>query len=96
MFRVKPLPIGNIVDKIVRDEGLATPLMERRAVEAWNSVAGELIAKVTKNKFMRNGTLFIEIQSPAIRTEVMMRRSSFIAQLNERVGGATVLNITVY
>ena len=39
---------------IIRQNGLETPLLQKRLIEAWDNIAGEMIAKYTTEKYIRN------------------------------------------
>ncbi len=96
MFRVKPQAIGDIIGDFLKEEGLEGQLLERRAVDAWDDIAGPAVAARTKKKFMKNQTLFVEIDSPALRSDLFMRRKSLVESLNAKVGSRVVKNIKFY
>ncbi len=96
MYRQTPQAIGDIINELLRHEGLETPLLQRRATEAWDSVVGEVVSAHTTKKFIKNQTLFVEIDSPALRTEVMMSRGNYATRINQVVGSFVVANIRVY
>ncbi len=96
MFRLQPETIGDIVNELLRREGLETPLQQRRLLAAWDDLVGPLIAKNTTNRYIKNQTLFVNISRPAIRTEVKYRSSQLVAQLNAATGAFIISNIVVY
>ena len=78
---------------IIRQNGLETPLLQRRLLEAWDTVAGELIAKYTTEKYIRNQDLCVHIENPALRSEVSMINTELICKLNNAVGGQIIREI---
>mgnify|MGYP001745406637 FL=1 len=44
MFRRDVKPLGEILLKLLRDEGLETPLQQKRLIDAWETVAGPMVA----------------------------------------------------
>lgn len=96
MFRRKPQDIESLVRQIIRDNGMETPLLQRRLVHLWDEVAGDLVASYTESKEIRNQTLWVKIQNPAVRADLQMRRTQLIAQLNNRVGASIISDIKVY
>ena len=46
--------ISNILGRFLREEGLETPLLEQRALQAWPEVVGEAIARYTSDLRIRN------------------------------------------
>ena len=93
MFRQHPLKVSDLMRVIIRQNGLETPLLQRRLVEAWDTVAGELIAKYTTEKYIRNQDLCIHIENPALRSEVSMMKTELICKLNNAVGGQIIREI---
>ncbi len=96
MFKVKPQAIGDIVNEIVRSGGLETPLLQKRVIDAWDEVVGEFVTQHTKNKYIKNQTLFVKISSPALRSDLMMRREALITTLNKKVGSFVIFEIKFY
>ncbi len=96
MYKQKPLPVGRILDRVIREEGLETPLLQKRVVDAWDEVAGEFAARHTKSKFIKNQTLMVKIDSPALRSDLLMRRAKIAESLNERVGAFVIADIRIY
>ncbi len=80
----------------LRREGLETPLLQRRAVDAWNNVVGAGVARYTGEKFIKNQTLFVKIQSPALRQDLTMMRSQLVKRINEAVGSMVIADVRIY
>ena len=78
---------------IIRQNGLETPLLQRRLVESWDAIAGELIAQYTTEKYIRNQDLCVHIENPALRSEVSMMKTELIRKLNNAVGGQVIREI---
>ena len=89
---------------VLRNQGLETPLQQRRLINAWNEVISEkfdteisqLIIESTESKDIRNQTLWVKILSPAIRQELQMRTSDLVATLNNKAGSYLISNIKFY
>ena len=45
MFRRKPQEVEDLVRQILRANGLETPLLQRRLLQAWDDVAGPAVAQ---------------------------------------------------
>lgn len=91
MFRRKVEPLDNVLHLWLRRNGLETSLQQRRLLAAWEEVAGATIARYTTNKYIRNQTLFVQISSPALRTELGMMRKALLAKLNQKAGGTQIV-----
>ena len=93
MFRQHPLKISDLMRVIIRQNGLETPLLQKRLIEAWDNVAGEMTAKYTTEKYIRNQDLCVHIENPALRSEISMMKTELIAKLNNTVGGQVIRDI---
>ena len=96
MFKRNFENIGNIILKNLRDQGLETPLLQKRLIEAWPLVAGEAIAHYTTDVRISNQTLFVKLSIPALRADLSMRRYEFVKRLNEYVGNQVIADIRFY
>lgn len=77
----------------LRSQGLETPLMQKRLIDAWPVVAGEPISRYTVDVSIRNQTLFVRLRIPALRADLNMRRQEFVWKLNNHVGAQVIADI---
>ena len=96
MFKRSVLPLDDIVNQLLRQEGLETPLNERRLIDAWETVAGATIARYTTEKFIRNQVLFVNILNPALRSELSMMKTLLVDRLNAVIGARVITDIRIY
>lgn len=96
MFRREVLPIDKIVNMFLRQNGLETPLLQKRLVDAWDSMAGKTIARYTEDKFIRNQVLYVKISSPAMRSDLSMIRTELVNKLNQHVGARIIIDIKFF
>lgn len=93
MFRREVQSIKDLVMRNLRVQGLETPLLQKRLVEAWPIVAGEAIAHYTTGVSIYNQTLFVRISMPALRSDLSMRRMDLVKKLNDYVGAQIICDI---
>ena len=93
MFRREVKDIKELILRNLRQQGLEMPLLQKRLVEAWPVVAGELINSYTLNTYITNQTLCVHLSSPALRSDLAMRRQEFVNRLNEYVGNQVIADI---
>ncbi len=96
MFKREVLPIDKIVNMFLRQNGLETPLLQKRLVDAWDSMAGKTIARYTEDKFIRNQVLYVKISSPALRSDLSMIRTELVNKLNQHVGARIIIDIKFF
>ena len=70
MFKREVKSIKELVMQNLRTNGLETPLMQKRIVDAWPEVAGDFIARYTLNVYIENQTLVVRLSSAALRQEI--------------------------
>lgn len=78
---------------MMRDQGLETPLLQKRLIDSWASVVGEDIAQYSKPICIRNQTLYVEVANPALRSDMYMWRSRLVMLLNEQVQAQIITDI---
>ena len=93
MFRRDVKNIKDLVMQNLRENGLETPLLQKRLVDAWPEVAGPSVARFTREVSIYNQVLYVKLSSPVLRTELSMRRQSYIDKLNHLVGARIIPDI---
>ena len=93
MFRREVKDIKELILRNLRQQGLEMPLLQKRLVEAWPVVAGELINSYTLNTYIKNQTLYVKLSAPALRADLSMRRQEFVKRLNDYVGSQLISDI---
>ena len=77
----------------MKNNSLDTPLKQRRLVNFWDEVAGPIAARYTTEKYIKNQTLFVKIMNPALKADLLMRRTELQSQLNAKVGSLIINEI---
>lgn len=85
--------VGDVIRRLLRQEGLETPLNEYRLIEAWKDVVGSVIARYTMNLYIKNQVLYVHLSSSVLRQELSMSRTLLIRNLNAQVGSQVIVNI---
>ncbi|MBR1428585.1 MAG: DUF721 domain-containing protein [Prevotella sp.] len=96
MFKRDVLPVADVVNMFLRQNGLETPLLQNRLVDAWDEVAGKAVARYTEDKYIRNQVLFVKLTSPALRSDLSMMRTALVDKLNQYVGARIIVDIRFY
>ena len=85
--------LGNVLRRLLRQQGLECPLNEFRLVDAWKDVVGPAITRYTTNLYIKNQTLFVHLSSSVVRQELMMSRQILVRNLNAKVGSQVIVDI---
>ncbi len=96
MFKRDVKNITDLLNQFLRTQGLETPLLQRRVIEAWDEVVGPTVARYTGDKFIKNQTLFVKIVNPALRQDLSMMRGRLVQRLNGRVGSMVIADVRIY
>lgn len=93
MFKRSVQSVKDIILQALREQGLETPLNQKRLVEAWPQVVGPVIARYTLNTYIYNQTLYVRLSSPALRADLSMRRQELTQKLNAFVGEQVITDV---
>ena len=70
-------------------------LDEQKAIQYWPQVVGQFIASHTIDLSIKNGVLYVRVDSDALRNELSYSKSLLMKNLNERVGKEVVAEIVL-
>lgn len=93
MFKRDVQQIKDLIMRNLRAQGLETPLLQKRLMDSWAEVAGDMVAEYTQDLQIRNQTLYVHITNPALRANLSMMRSELVKKLNEQVGTQVIADI---
>ena len=93
MFKRDVQSLKTLILRNLRAQGLETPLLQKRLVEAWPQIAGTMVQRYTLNTYIFNQTLFVQLSSPALRSELSMHRQELIDKLNAYAGSQVITDI---
>ena len=80
----------------LRQEGLETPLLEYRITQAWPEVMGAVISRYTRQVFVREGKLQVQLTSAPLRQNLMMEHKRIAQKLNEHVGSQVISDVCFF
>ena len=93
MFKRDVKGIKDLILRNLRTQGLETPLLQKRLIDAWPTVMGDVIAGYTQNLYIKNQTLFVHLTSPALRADLSMQRQEIVRRLNGSVGSQVIAEV---
>ncbi|MBR6140629.1 MAG: DUF721 domain-containing protein [Bacteroidaceae bacterium] len=80
----------------LREQGLETPLLEYRIMQAWPDVMGATISRYTKQVFIREGKLHVQLTSAPLRQNLMMEHKRIAQKLNAHVGSYVISDVCFF
>jgi predicted nucleic acid-binding Zn ribbon protein len=93
MFRKDVKNIGELILRNLRSQGLETPLLQKRLVDAWPTVMGDMVAGYAQEVYIRNQTLWVHLTSPALRADLSMMKQDIVKKLNAAVDSQVIADI---
>lgn len=94
MIKTKVQPFQEAMMAFLRAEGLETPLLEYRVTQAWTEVMGMAIGRYTKQVYVRNAVLYVQLSSPALKQNLMMEHKLIAQKLNNHVGSYVISDVS--
>lgn len=91
----KELPLKNVLQSWFDEHEIPADFNAGEIIAAWEDLTGDLVKKLTKKVFIENKTLYVYVNSPALKTELMMIRSELCEKLNDRLTGSRVKAIII-
>lgn len=85
--------LGDVIRELLHDYNLEGKLSQARIIEAWPKVTGDMITKHTRDLFIKGRTLFVYLDSPALKNELSYSKSKILEELNKHVGEEVITNI---
>lgn len=95
MRRSETVKIREIVQAILKEQGIEGKMAENRLLNSWNELLGKTIANSTQEIYINNNTLFVHLRSSVIRHQLMMIKPDLIKRLNEKAGVDIIENIVL-
>ena len=88
-------PLGELIKEFFEQHRGSNYLDEMTVVNSWSKVVGPFIASHTIDLSIKNGVLFVRVDSDALRSELSYSKSLLMKNLNEMVGKEIVKEIVL-
>ena len=93
MIKNKPKQLGDLLMQFLRAEGLETPLLEHRIINAWTDVMGDTISRYTSELYIKNSILWVKLKSPALKQNLLMMHGDITRKLNAYVQSQVITDV---
>lgn len=95
MKKEKSRILALIIDEYIKEQGLQDGLQRIRIFKTWDLVVGERVAKMTLDKFFKDGVLYCTIGSSMIRSQLSFRKDDIRVQINKMLNSNLINNIVL-
>ena len=89
------IPIGKAIDKKIKKMKIAIPIRQWEAVSQWENIVGETIANHTRAEKVLYGKLFISVDSPTWRNELMFQKNELLGKINSKLKDVKIKEIVL-
>ena len=78
--------IGQAIRQLLKEYHLKPKFDEANVIASWERIAGKPVAKRTKRIYVRNKVLFIELDSPAMKSDLSFHKNHLLKTLETEFG----------
>lgn len=93
MPRTNEQSLGDVIREFLHAYNLEEKLNEQRLMKSWEAIVGKMVAKHTKNLYIHNKVLFVQMDSSALKNELVYSVGKIIGDLNREVGTVVISDI---
>jgi predicted nucleic acid-binding Zn ribbon protein len=78
--------IGQAIRQLLKEYHLKPKFDEANVVASWERIVGKPVAKRTKRIYIRNKVLFIELDSPAMKSDLSFHKNHLLKTIETEFG----------
>ena len=93
--KYEPQSISKVLDEILESKSLRTGIIHVRINELWHEIMGANITHYTEKIILKGNTLFVSLNSPALRVELSYGKEKIIKMMNKQLGSEKIKKIVL-
>ncbi len=93
MRRSNTQSLSEVLKEYIQQNRIEGKLKEVDVVQGWENLLGKTIAHYTRNIYIRNKILYVDISSAVVKNELFMMREEICRRINENAGSEVVQKI---
>jgi predicted nucleic acid-binding Zn ribbon protein len=90
MHSSNEITLKEAIEQLLKAYKLEDKILETKLISSWESVTGKVIVKHTKHLYIRKKKLFVKLDSPALKNELIYSRQQLLDLLNKEVGSKVI------
>ena len=87
--------IANVIKDYLKEAQIEGKLKEIQVVNSWEELVGKVIARRTNRIYIKNGKLYLHMNSSIVKNELLMHREGIIERINTNAGEEIVKEIVI-
>ena len=87
--------IGKAIEEMLKSYHLKSRFDEANLVSSWERLVGKPVAKRTRKIFLRDRVLFVELDSPAMKSDLNFHKSQILELFSKEFGPDRIKEIII-
>ena len=96
MKKGNEISLGDAIDEMITTLKLGSGLYEAKIQSSWEKVMGKTIARYTKSINLKNGKLYLTIESASLKNELFYSRDKIKEIYNKELGAEIIKEVLIY
>ncbi|MFV0590224.1 MAG: DUF721 domain-containing protein [Draconibacterium sp.] len=90
MRRSNTQSLSEVLKEYIEHTRIERKLKEVDVVQGWETLLGKTFAHYTRNIYIRNRILYVEISSAVVKNELFLMREEICRRINENAGSQLI------
>jgi predicted nucleic acid-binding Zn ribbon protein len=95
MRRSNTQNLGQLLKDFVREQRIDGKMKELEVVEYCQEMLGQTMGRYLRQISVREGVLYLDLESSVVRSELMMLREELRTRLNEKAGEEVIRKVVL-
>lgn len=87
--------INKVFEKLIKKYGIEPEIRQNEALFLWKKVVGENISNHTKPEKVTYGKLYVKVDSPVWRNELIFQKNDILNKINTLMKNANINDIVL-
>lgn len=87
--------IGEVFGRVLESCNLSTQFHEGQVIAAWERLLGKNVSDHTKRIFLKNKTLFVELDSPSLKHDLNLSKKHVILLITNDFGKEVISDLVI-
>ena len=92
----EPQPIGQVLERVLSENGYLTTCKEYGIVQKWASIVTERLAAASRCERIENGILYVRLASASWRQEAVYMKEKILLKIQKEMNCPTIKDIVFY
>lgn len=93
MRRSNTQSLSEVLKEFIRQNRIERKLKEVDIVQNWENLLGKTIARYTRNLYIKNRILYVDISSAVVKNELFLMREEICRKINVEAGEEIITRI---